>query len=243
MKKLTLTLCALVAIVSAASAGVERYSGKDKTMAPPCTEYYGDREFNISAWGAFAFADTHNHTNEYYLLFGDLGGGGGIDVNYFFRRYFGVGIEGFGLFGQGFDGKNTVDRQLIAARLGSSETGSDNTEGVFANFILRYPYPCSHWAPYTWVGIGAVFADDNDQIDLEADRISRSNATGATVTSGSDFDRKIVDNSARLTAQVGLGMEYRFTQHIGLKSDFAYHFVDGRGNNFGMTRLGVNFAF
>jgi hypothetical protein len=43
--------------------------------------------------------------------------------------------------------------------------------------------------------------------------------------------------------QFGGGIEVRLTPHIGWISDFSWNVVDGRDNNFGMVRTGVNFAF
>ena len=53
MKKLTLTLCALTALVSAAYAGTETYSSKDSTavVPPPCPTWYADSEWNVDHLG------------------------------------------------------------------------------------------------------------------------------------------------------------------------------------------------
>ena len=52
MKKLTLSLCALVALGSAAFAGTETYSKESKSVVPPpCPQWYADNEFNLSPLG------------------------------------------------------------------------------------------------------------------------------------------------------------------------------------------------
>src|SRR5207237_2227844 len=63
MKKLTLTFCALFALVVVAPAlyadGPEKYSGKEKEVmqpAPPVCDFYRAHEWDLSIWGAFAFA-------------------------------------------------------------------------------------------------------------------------------------------------------------------------------------------
>ena len=33
------------------------------------------------------------------------------------------------------------------------------------------------------------------------------------------------------------------TPHIGLINDFSWNVIEGRDNNFGMVRTGINFAF
>ncbi len=98
MKKLTLSLCAVVALASAAYAGTERYSGKEMkqtTMPPPCPQWYADREVNVSISGVYA--PTANEYEEDTYLGVDHAWGGAIDAKYFFRRFFGLGIQGFGL--------------------------------------------------------------------------------------------------------------------------------------------------
>ena len=52
MKKLTLSLCAAVAMTSAAFAGTETYTKETKSVAPPpCPEWYADNEFNLTLSG------------------------------------------------------------------------------------------------------------------------------------------------------------------------------------------------
>ncbi len=100
---------------SAAVAGTETYSGKEmKQVAPaPCPQWYADNEWNVSLWGTYAATGTEyalnslahivQSTSEGHTVYGTfdkyLGGdhawGGGIDLKYFFRRYFGIGVEGF----------------------------------------------------------------------------------------------------------------------------------------------------
>src|ERR1700720_2401210 len=63
MKKLTLTFCALFALVLVAPAlyadGPEKYSGKEKEVmqpAPPVCDFYRAHEWDLGIWGAYAFA-------------------------------------------------------------------------------------------------------------------------------------------------------------------------------------------
>src|SRR5215469_12495405 len=98
------------------------HSGKDyakemKQIAPPpCPEWYGDREWNVTLWGTYAFTNTEFAPNPSLVdivqstsegnpvlgtydryIGGDHAWGGGGDVKYFFCRYAGVGVEGFAL--------------------------------------------------------------------------------------------------------------------------------------------------
>src|SRR5947209_6476923 len=96
MRKLMLTLLGIAAISSLAFAGTETYSGKEmKQVAapPPCPEWYADNEFNVALWGTYVFTGN-NWQNDRYIE-ADHAWGGGIDLKYFFHRYFGVGIEGW----------------------------------------------------------------------------------------------------------------------------------------------------
>ena len=60
---------------------------------PPCPQWYADNEFNVSLWGTYIFTGNNWQTDRY--IEADHAWGGGIDLKYFFHRYFGVGIEGW----------------------------------------------------------------------------------------------------------------------------------------------------
>src|SRR5437763_6549896 len=70
MKKLTLTFCALFALLVVAPAlyadGPEKYSGKEKEVmqpAPPVCDFYRAHEWDLSIWAAYAFGDTTGQTD------------------------------------------------------------------------------------------------------------------------------------------------------------------------------------
>jgi hypothetical protein len=238
MKKFTLALCTLFALSALTFAGPERYSGKEmkQVVPPPCPEWYADFEWDISLWGAYAFTETDNDRATLEEMFFDdvagtydrfLGGdhawGGGADIKYFFWRYFGVGIEGFGLaahgshydysnFGFGAFGKDS-DHHGVGAALGT--------------LTLRYPFHCSRFSPYVWGGGGAIFGGHNER----------------PIYFGDFLERVDVDDETRALGQFGGGLEIRLTRHIGWMGDFSWNFVDGPHNNFGMVRSGFNFAF
>ena len=106
MKKLTCCLIALASI-NAADAGPEIFSTKDVSPAPtPPPPWYRDHEWNISAWFALASPGTDDNRSSLADTFSanpgpgtydrfladDHAFGGGAEVKYFFRRYFGIGI-------------------------------------------------------------------------------------------------------------------------------------------------------
>src|SRR5947208_9501614 len=118
MRQFTFVAAAAVSALAATCfGGTEYHSGKEmkETVAQPvCEEYYADREFNVTVWGTYAFTGTESDRTKIEVaddlgIFGEydrfLGGdhawGGGLDAKFFFCRYFGVGLEGFGLAGRG----------------------------------------------------------------------------------------------------------------------------------------------
>jgi hypothetical protein len=238
-------LIAMAAMASGAYAG-ETYSGKEmrQTQAPPCPEWYADNEWNVSLWGAYAFTATNNgresmgdmFNNPLFvespgdydrLLGGDHAWGGGLDGKYFFKRYFGVGIEGFGL------DAHQKRYDFTDFGLGDRFHGSDDNAigGALGTLTLRYPIRCTRFAPYVWGGGGGVFGGSNE-------RPVRGLFGGVPFT---DFVKH--DNESKGAGQVGGGLEVRFTPHIGWIADFSWNIVDGPHNNFGMARTGINFAF
>jgi hypothetical protein len=235
MKKIILTLFTIVASAWVVCAGPEAYSGKEMKQAvapPPCPEWYADNEFNVSVWGAYAFTATEsNRTNAEVtqdngvygsydrFLGGDHAWGGGLDAKYFFRRYFGVGLEGFGLAGRGSH-IDTTDTT-------TDEHASPNDHmvgGVLGTFTLRYPIRCTRFAPYVWAGGGGIFGGSNDVPNRPTDVVTNH-------------------EESRAMGQFGGGLEVRITPHIGWVADFSWNVLDGPNNNFGMARTGVNFAF
>jgi hypothetical protein len=217
MKKLTLSLCAVVALASAAYAGTSTYSSSKNTKQveqTPCPTWYADNEFNVGVWGTYA--PTVNDWNEDRYLGVDHAWGGGIDAKYFFRRYFGVGIQGFGLNTD--SNRNTFNNAF-------DDDNDEWTGGVLGTFTFRYPIPCSRFAPYAFVGAGGIWGGDDNSLD----------PTGTFRVNG--------DDDGRFMAQYGVGFEVRFSQRIGMLNDVVYNHLEGGRNDFLMLRTGLNFAF
>jgi opacity protein-like surface antigen len=104
---------------------------------------------------------------------------------------------------------------------------------VTGNVILRYPlddrFPGFHLAPYIFGGVGGVFNSNNAFTRV------------ATFGHARAPNRRNTDD--QVLGDGGAGLEYRFTRHIGLFSDFRYNFVNESKNNFMTTRIGLRFAF
>ena len=126
-------------------AGSETYSGKEmkQVAPPPCPEWYADREFNVGIWGTYVFTGNEWANDRYVEA--DHAWGGGIDLKYFFHRYFGIGIEGWAV-----DARRTFEDLRGNEFFLISTTGHENRAigSVLGTLTLRYPIPCTRFAPY-----------------------------------------------------------------------------------------------
>ncbi len=220
MKKLTLTLCAVATVASAAFAGTSTYSGKEMKQVEqaPCPSWYADNEWNVGISGVYA-PNVHGNDNNNNFFFNsdswDDGFGGALDVKYFFHRYFGLGVQGFG-FSLNRDNNNAFRR--------FNNNNDDFGYGGVGTFTFRYPIPCSRFAPYAWVGAGGFFQNNNNN----------NNFIG-------NFRRN--SDNGRFMGQFGAGFEVRFTPHIGWTNDVSFNDVEGGDHDFIQVRTGLNFAF
>jgi hypothetical protein len=107
---------------------------------------------------------------------------------------------------------------------------------VLGTFTLRYPIPCTRFAPYLFAGGGGIFGGgEKTRLVDETPRLHPLDVAIVGTRSGGSETRAI--------GQFGGGIEVRITPHIGWINDFSWNVVDGPNNNFGMVRTGVNFAF
>lgn len=224
LKKITLSLCAVVALGSVAFAGTSSYSGKEMkntVQQQSCPEWYANNEWNVDLFGTYAFTGTEWRNDRYLGV--DHAWGGGIDAKYFFARYFGLGLEGYGL---ALD-NNTGTRVFFGNRVDNDRRGSAGA--VLGTFTLRYPIPCTRIAPYAFAGGGVMFGGGGrDEVFINANNV---------------VDVRRNDTDSELVGQLGGGFEVRITPHIGVINDFSWNIVNGAKNNFGMVRSGINFAF
>lgn len=102
-------------------------------------------------------------------------------------------------------------------------------QSVTGNLILRYPldnkFPGFHLAPYVFAGVGGIFDE---------------NSAFTHVTPSGHREHHHHDD---VLGDVGGGLEYRFTPHIGLFTDTRYNFVNGPRNDYMLTRFGIRYAF
>jgi hypothetical protein len=253
----SLVTAALVCLFTfAAYAG--DFSGKEmKEAAPaPCPEWYKDNEWNVNLWGTYAFTNTDYSRNLWLIdvvqsttegdaVFGtydryigdDHAWGGGLDLKYFFHRYFGVGIEGFILNARkgGFDIFEDPDVPILTIE---RQTHHRAVGAILGTFTLRYPVPCTRFAPYAWAGVGAIFGGGEHDVlsahPRDEEEPDALDADVVTVHHGS---------TTELLGQFGAGLETRITPQIGWTNDISFGVIDGPRNNFGMIRSGITFAF
>jgi hypothetical protein len=230
-------------------------SGKEmKQIAyvPPCPEWYGDREWNVNLWGTYAFTNTEFAPNPSLVdivqstseggpvlgtydryIGGDHAWGGGGDLKYFFCRYAGVGVEGFALDGHK-PGYDIFEDQAIPVFIHRRINHNHTIGAVLGTFTLRYPIPCTRFAPYAWAGVGALFGGG------ERETLHTQGPPDAFLVNA---QTEHFGAETKVLGQFGAGLEIRFARRVGWTNDLAFGVIDGPRNNFGMFRSGLNFAF
>jgi hypothetical protein len=126
---------AVVGLISQAATGFagEPVVPSKEVVTPPAPiqELYRANEWQLDLFGAYAPAGRDGSR-----FLGDHAWGGGAGVNYFFTKYFGLGLEGDILRGTGAEHSGDVSGQFAL------------------NGLVRYPIGNSGFAPYAFAGIG-----------------------------------------------------------------------------------------
>jgi hypothetical protein len=251
MKRLALTIVALGSQAVASFAGPPPPSKEVIAQPPPPpVSYFRPNEWVIGAFGTYVTSTGESQTGTRVrdgfttTVTGDTtisGWGGGMDFSYFFPwKYAGIRFQGAGvsLSSEDFTVTETIAGVGTARRTGSV---SDVGAGVItADVILRVPlddfWSGVHLAPYGFAGFGCLFAGGG----------------GATINTrfpelNQRFNDISKDVQSRPLGNVGGGLEYRFTPHIGLFGEAGYNFIDHtrgkRDNNFIQTNFGLRYAF
>jgi hypothetical protein len=254
VKRFLLVSCLIGVSLSLAEAGSERYSSKG-TVPPPCPSWYADNEWNVGISGAYAFTNKDYPTFANSILSSGLifigpgsdpnagkydryleadhAWGGGIDAKFFFKRYFGLGIEGFALQASRSTATVTPLPSAVGSLFRMDPRQEERTIGsLMGTFTFRYPIGCSRFAPYVWVGGGAILGGGEVEKVFIIDPIA-----------GTTPSRFETGSEPKAIGQFGGGLEVRLTPHLGWTNDFSWNVIDGRNNDFGMARTGINFAF
>jgi hypothetical protein len=127
MRKYITLVIVSFALVATTIAGSDFKASKN-VIEDSCK--FRSNELQVDAFGLGAFYNQ-----------GRPGWGGGLGVNYFFAKYFGIGVE------QDLFGRN------------SNGSGSYTEWGTFGNVFLRYPICSWNLAPYAVVGGGVIYGN------------------------------------------------------------------------------------
>jgi hypothetical protein len=216
---------------------------------PPPPEFFRPNEFDIGMFGTYATGVGSNDAGKLHAW------GGGMDFTYWFPwKYAGVRFQGTGLDILGGGGFRTKQVTVVPgfAPVTVSGGGGDVAAGIIvADGMLRLPldefWPGVHLAPYTFAGFGGILLGNNSNEHSFSDTFTVTNSAGASreVTfTGKRLTRAQQNfGSDRVLGHVGLGLEYRFTPHIGLFGEAGYVFPNGASNNLLQTNFGLRYAF
>ena len=231
MKKLLACLSLVMLVAVTARSGPSETL--DKGVTDTTHSWYAAREFNVQLWGTYAFTANEYHQDRY--LKADHAWGGGLDAKYFFNRYVAAGLEGYAV-------SRTTSFPYVAfysPAVGITYPTLKDTRTIgagLATITLRCPIGASRFAPYAVLG-GGFISGGGQRLQFEflgfAGRPPGTNPYRAYADGG----------ETKAIGQFGGGLEIRLTRHIGLINDFTWTVVDGRDNNFGMARTGINLAF
>jgi hypothetical protein len=254
-KTVVLTVLAIMARAATSFAGEPVVSSKQVIAPPPPppVSFFRGNEFVIGAFATYVTATNGGGTRTRQTVFDDdtsftlsssgsaHGWGGGLDFTYYLPwKYAGFRVQGAGL------DLSTGDLTVTGSNGFRSRTGSGSAAAgvVTGDFILRLPlddfWPSVHLAPYIFGGGGGLFTGaGGNTINT---RFSEANERFNNASSN-------VSNNRGL-ANVGGGLEYRFTPHIGIFGEAGYNWVGGGNHNFNssvkdfvQTNFGLRFAF
>jgi hypothetical protein len=253
MKKIiVLTVVAIASQAVAIFAGEPMVSSKQVIAPPPPppVSFFRGNEFDIGVFATYVTGTngggsrtTRTFDDETFTLSSSgsaHGWGGGMDFTYFLPwKYAGFRFQGAGL--------DLSTRNLtVTSSNGSSRSGSGSAAAgvITGDFILRLPlddfWPSVHLAPYIFGGGGGLF----------------TGAGGNTINTRFPGVNNRFNNAStnvrnnRGVGNVGGGLEYRFTPHIGLFGEAGYNWVGGGNHNFNSSvknfvqvNFGLRYAF
>jgi hypothetical protein len=235
MKRFALTLTILCALCALTWAGTD-YSGKDKEViqqAPPPCEWYRAHEWDFDFWGTFAFAaNTGNNHPEDIESEKAEATGATVDLGHVSNDRF-MGRDN--VWGGGVDVKYFISKYWGIGAEGFILDTKHNIGGAgLGTFTFRYPIGCSRFAPYAFGGVGALGGGSHSIRIFYEPKEQES----------TEFQTRWINNShVEAIGQAGAGVEVRITHHIGMMGDFAWNFVSGSHNDFGMARFGVTLSY
>jgi hypothetical protein len=192
MKKFIVSFLSLIAIAGTSQAGPVEPNERQvqqQTSYQGSQDWYRDREWNFDLFGSYAFTARPYRSDQYLGV--DHAWGGGIDANFMFSRYLGIGVEGYGL------------------------AANDAVGQASGNLIFRYPIPGTRCAPYGYAGGGLIFngSDVGDLVDRRLDRFRRHNDAEGMGQFGAGIE-------FRLTPNLGIINDFSWNIVNGDRNDF-----------------------
>jgi len=252
-RSIALIVVAIASQAVAIFAGEPMVSSKQVIAPPPPApvSYFRGNEFDIGAFATYVTGTNGGGTITRQSRFDDTtftlsssgspyGWGGGMDFTYFLPwKYAGFRFQGAGV-------ALTTQTVTITGSNGFSRSGSGSAAAgvITGDFVLRLPlddfWPTVHLAPYIFGGGGGVFTGAGG---------NTINTPFPAVNQRFDNASSNVNNNRGL-ANIGGGLEYRFTPNIGVFGEAGYNWVSGGQHSFNSSvkdfiqvNFGLRYAF
>jgi hypothetical protein len=227
---LSQTVCFL-ALVGIVLGGTEFSPDSKVQDLGPSVGWYAAGEFNVQLSGVYA-ATKHQFYRDQYIK-ADHGWGGSIDLKYFVNRHVAFGLEGYAF-------SATQTRSLISV-FGPFTTFTtlrdEPTIGAgLVTLTFRAPVGTSRFAPFGFLGAGVIAGGGRH---LQVKYLGFTGVPPGT----NPYQPYFTESSTEAVGQLGGGLEIRLSRHLGFVNDFSWNVIDGRDNNFGMARSGLNVVF
>jgi opacity protein-like surface antigen len=205
-------------IIASLTIGLSAFAGPQSIEpepgpAPPIETYFKDG-FSIGLSGVGNWTQSEFKTDRYFGV--DHAFGGTIDLKYFLKEYYGIGVR--------FSGYNVRNPSGPAI----------NGERKFVGDLLptlTFRYPMGKFAPYVFVGAGTLFNGGNKGFKIP------------NVSIGGKIDAVEGDRDAKMMAEGGLGVEYRLTPSWSVNLEGVFDKpMRPNSNSYGL-RAGLGFNF
>jgi hypothetical protein len=254
MKRLiSLAVMAIASQAAAVFAGEPMVSSKQVIAPPPSppVSFFRGNEFVIGAFATYVTGTNGGGTRQTVFDDGTTftlsssgspnGWGGGMDFTYFLPwKYAGFRVQGAGV-------ELTTGNVTVTGSNGfrsRSGSGSAAAGVVTGDFVMRLPlddfWSSVHLAPYIFGGFGGVFTGaGGNTINTRFPEVNQRFNNASSNASNN-----------RVLGNIGGGLEYRFTPHIGVFGEAGYNFVGGGQHSFNSSvkdfvqaNFGLRWAF
>jgi hypothetical protein len=248
-----------LAIMTLASQAVGTFAGEPMVSSkqviapppPPPVSFFRGNEFDIGAFATYVTGTNGGGTKQTVFDDGNTftlsssgspnGWGGGMDFTYFLPwKYAGFRVQGAGVE------LTTGDVTVTGSNGFRSRSGSGSAAAgvVTGDFVIRLPlddfWSSVHLAPYIFGGFGGVFTGaGGNTINTRFPQVNQRFKNASSNVSNN-----------RALGNIGGGLEYRFTPHIGVFGEAGYNWVGGGQHSFNSSvkdfvqvNFGLRYAF